>query len=176
MKKTIAILLLSLTLAANVEAANVLNRITKEFRASVNTPDFPTASWIINPDMSAVAGFASKYWVISGDLVLLMSQAERDAVDAKEAADAAAAAIVARDAARDAAAEQLNQVEDIMRAFALVLLDELNSHKDKINAILTAIDAATSLAEVKTNIGAIADYPTRTVDQLRAALRAKLGS
>jgi hypothetical protein len=61
--------------------ANVLNRTTKEFRGSVNTPDFSTADWIINPDLSAVIGFASKYWTITGDVVTLQNQAQRDVTD-----------------------------------------------------------------------------------------------
>lgn len=68
--------------------SDVLNRTTKQYLISVNTPDFPTANWIINPDLSAVVGFEAKYWTITGDVVTLMSQAERDAVDAAEAAQA----------------------------------------------------------------------------------------
>jgi hypothetical protein len=73
--------------------AIVLNRTTgltapykKDIRYSANTPDFPTQDWIINPDLSAVEGFESKYWDISGDNVLLADQATRDARDAELAA------------------------------------------------------------------------------------------
>lgn len=66
--------------------ADVLNRTTKVHQQSVNTPDFPTAAWIINPDLSAVVGFESKYWTITGDVVTLMSVSERAAVDTAEAA------------------------------------------------------------------------------------------
>lgn len=34
--------------------ADVLNRITREFIQSANTPDYPVADWIHNPDLSAV--------------------------------------------------------------------------------------------------------------------------
>jgi hypothetical protein len=64
--------------------ANVLNRITKEFRASVNTPDFPSAQWIVNPNLSAVLGFPSKYWIITGDVVTLQTQPQRDVTDDAE--------------------------------------------------------------------------------------------
>jgi len=64
--------------------ASVLNRTTKEFRPTANTPDYPVISWIINPDMSAVAGFPSKYWKITGDIVSLMSAAEQAQVDLDE--------------------------------------------------------------------------------------------
>jgi hypothetical protein len=75
--------------------ANVLNRTTgnsgvypyaKDYRTSVNDPDYPTADWIHNPDLSAVAGFDSIYWDISGDSVTLADQVTRDARDADIAA------------------------------------------------------------------------------------------
>lgn len=72
--------------------ANVLNRITKEFRGSVNTPDFPASQWIINPDLSAVIAFPTKYWTITGDVVTLQSQAQRDVTDDVEFQGFAAAA------------------------------------------------------------------------------------
>lgn len=61
--------------------ASALNRTTKQFYGSVNTPDFSVDIWIINPDMTPVAGFPSKYWIITGDVVSLMTQGQRDAVD-----------------------------------------------------------------------------------------------
>jgi hypothetical protein len=63
--------------------ANVLNRTTKEYRTSVNTPDFPTAQWIVNPDLSAVSasGLSSQYWNIVGDVVTPQSAAEQLVTD-----------------------------------------------------------------------------------------------
>lgn len=52
----------------------------------------------------------------------------------------------------------------------LLMLDEFNAHATTINAILSAIDAASTLAQVKTNIAAIPDYPQRTKAQLVNAL------
>ena len=65
--------------------ANVVHRTTKEYRRSVNTPDFDSGTWIINPDMTALVGVPNKYWNISGDLVTEMSQNEKDTLDAAEA-------------------------------------------------------------------------------------------
>lgn len=144
--------------------ANVLNRTTKQFLASANTPDYPLVDWIHNPDMSAVTGFDSRYWIITGDTVTLMDAASRAALDA-----------AAVDAARDALANQLDQVEDILRAVVLLMLDELNAHSDKMNTLLTAIDNASSLANLKTTVGGITDLPIRTAAQVRAAIRSKLG-
>jgi hypothetical protein len=145
--------------------ANVLNRTTKQYIPSADTPAYPTAQWIHNPDLSAVIGFASKYWTISGDTVSLMNQAARDAVDAAELA-----------AQRDATAAQLDQLENYVRAFALVVLDEFNAHTAKTNSILTAIDGASSYGAMRSAIGGIADLPTRTIANMKTGVRNKLGT
>ena len=62
--------------------ATVLNRITKEYKKSVNTPNFPIEDWIINPDFSFVEGVDKLYWKITDDAVNEMTQAEKDVVDA----------------------------------------------------------------------------------------------
>jgi hypothetical protein len=145
--------------------AAVLNRISKVYIPSANTPDYPVAEWIINPDMSAVEGFPSQYWIITGDIVTLMDQAQRDAVDAQ-----------ALNTSRDTTAAVLNEPEAYPRGYALVALDELNAHALKTNAILDAVDAATTLADLKTRIADIADYPQRTIQQMQNAVRNKLGT
>ena len=61
--------------------ADVLNRVTKQFLRSVNTPDYPAEDWIINPDLTEVAAVPWRYWKIVGDAVLPMTQAEREEVD-----------------------------------------------------------------------------------------------
>ena len=66
--------------------------------------------------------------------------------------------------------------ERVLRAIVLLVLDEFNTHASKINAILTAIDGASSLAEVKTAIAAIPDYPQRTGAQLLNAIKNKIDS
>ena len=58
--------------------ADVINRITKEFKRSVNTPDFPEDEWIINPVMPKCE---IKYLKIDGDSILEMSVAEKEIVD-----------------------------------------------------------------------------------------------
>lgn len=62
--------------------ADVLHRQTFELRRSVNTPDFPSDTWVINPDLSAVAGVLPRYWKLTGDAVSEMTPEEKDAVDA----------------------------------------------------------------------------------------------
>lgn len=65
--------------------SDVLNRTTKQYLSSVNTPDYLEIDWIINPDLSAVVGVPQKYWKISGDSVLEMNAEEKIAVDLAEA-------------------------------------------------------------------------------------------
>lgn len=121
--------------------ANVLNRTTKQYLESVNTPDFNPVDWIINPDLSQVTGFPSKYWSISGDTVSLLSQAERDALDLSEL-----------EVSRDQIVDQLDDLEDILRAFAQVVMDEINILRQQHT------------------------LPDRTLEQLKTAIRNKMGS
>lgn len=98
--------------------ATVLRRTTKQFRRSVNTPDFDPADWIINPDVDAVIGAPTKYWLISGDVVSLMDQAAQDVVDATEEQ-------AATDADRISNKSRIDD-ERVLKALALVVLDEVN--------------------------------------------------
>ena len=61
--------------------ADVVNRLTKQLLLSVNTPDYPTVEWIINPDLSAVAAVPWRYWKIVGDQVVEMTPEEKAIVD-----------------------------------------------------------------------------------------------
>lgn len=87
----------------------------------------------------AVEGFTAKYWVIAGDTISLMDQAARDAVDAAGDSDQL-----------DEIADGLEQARTITRAFAEVVLDEIN--------ILRAQHS----------------LPARTLTQLHNAVRGKL--
>ncbi len=93
---------------------NVLNRTTKQYLTSGNTPDYPLVDWIHSPNLSAVSGFDSKYWVIIGDSVTLMTQSERDAVDLSES-----------ESTKDNIAGMIDS-DPYSKAFALVMLDEIN--------------------------------------------------
>ena len=98
--------------------ASVLNRTTKESRTSAHTPDFPVADWIINPDLTAVAGQPTIYWVITGDVVSLASVGEQATIDA-----ALAAAKLTTE--KDAAKSQID-VERVVRALVDMLPGEFN--------------------------------------------------
>jgi len=73
--------------------ANVLNRVTNEYRQSVHTPDFPDGptGWMLDPDVSAVyPAVPTKYWVVPAhpgtDAITEMDAAAKAVVDAAEAA------------------------------------------------------------------------------------------
>lgn len=56
--------------------ANVLNKLTKQYLQSVNTPDYPESDWIINP---ILPNCDQKFWLIEGDSIREMTQSEKDA-------------------------------------------------------------------------------------------------
>jgi hypothetical protein len=99
--------------------AAVLNRATKEFKASAHTPNYSSVEWIINPDLSAVQGQPKKYWMINGDVVTLATPAEQIVID-----DALAAT-----RATKAKEEEKNRFDNerLLKAFAELVLDQFNT-------------------------------------------------
>lgn len=57
--------------------ANIINRTTGEYRTSVHTPDYDPAVWIVNPDLTAVAGVDQRWWTVDGDSVREQIDAEK---------------------------------------------------------------------------------------------------
>jgi len=144
---------------------NYLHRTTRQYLRSVSTPDLqePVANYIQDPDVSAVIGFPNRYWIITGDVVTLMDQAARDVVDAD-----------LNTARLNSIADGLDQTQTILKAFAEVLLDELNSRAATSNSILAAIDGANNLGSLKAAVTLISNTPQRTLAQLKSAVRGKL--
>jgi hypothetical protein len=145
--------------------SSALNRTTKQYLTSVHTPDYPPAEWIINPDMSAVAGYPSIYWIITGDLVTLMNQAERDAVDAQRLSDA-----------RDGIIAQLDQVEDIQRQLLIMEVGEFNKLRQWLVDFQAAVASAGNLGQLQSAVAALPDMPDITLAQVKNQLRNALGS
>lgn len=94
--------------------ANVLNPDTKEMLFSVNTPDYP--GWIVNPDLSKVGVYSSKYWIITGDQITLMSDVDRAALDAADVAKAEADKEAAITAAVDEAVAESAKSESPLKS------------------------------------------------------------
>lgn len=135
--------------------ANVIHRTTLEYRRSASESDHPEPAWKHNPDMSAVAAVPPRYWKAPPDWdapsagPLEMTQAEKDAADA---------AILETSKDNELAPLQAGDYPDLLRALALVLMDEINLIR----------------AEIETRHSQ-ASLPQRTPAQLIAALRAKMG-
>lgn len=66
--------------------ANVIKKVanadgTYTYLESVNTPDYPTADWLINPDVSSLSAVPRKHWKVSGSSVVEMNVSEKSVVD-----------------------------------------------------------------------------------------------
>lgn len=59
----------------------VLNRTTKEYLVGVDASVYSSSTWIINPNVTALASVPVKYWKITGDAVSEMSSSEKIAAD-----------------------------------------------------------------------------------------------
>ncbi len=123
-----------------------------------------TGDWNLSPDVSAVAGQPTKWWT-GTTVVTLISQGAQDAMTAQELSDS-----------RDDVADRVDEVEDIIRQVVVLVVDEINDHSLKINAILDAIDGANNLADVKTAIALITDLNPITVAQAKTKIRNGLGT
>jgi hypothetical protein len=77
---------------------DVLHRQTKELRRSVNTPDYDVAEWLVNPDLSPVAGVPQSRWIVDGNAVRPPNSIEAAAFDAVDLAAAKHAKMEAIDA------------------------------------------------------------------------------
>ena len=147
--------------------ADVLNTETLELRASVNEGAAPYDSppWLVitraQYELWGIIPQQYRKWV--NDHIEEMSGPEKAAVDA-----------AAAQAQLDSIVQQVDQQGDLLRAFMLMVLDEFNRHSALSNGIKSAIDNGANLSAIKTPVAALSSVPTRTAQQLRAALRDKL--
>lgn len=97
---------------------NFLHRTTKQYFKSISNVDLlePLANYISQPDMSAVEGVPSQYWIITGDIVSEMSQAEKDAIDTQRLNDN-----------RDSEMQgQVDNLESVLRQVVKLMVSEIN--------------------------------------------------
>ena len=120
--------------------ANYLHRTTKQYTTSVspNSLPEPEANYVVNPDISAVEEFPSIYWIITGDVVTLMSLSERDTVDAD--------IVIANDLADKESEKGRIDVEKVLIALAIVIKNEINLLRAEHSL------AARTLSQLKTAI------------------------
>lgn len=148
--------------------SNVLNKTTGEYRVSVHDPDFPSAQWFINPNVSAVVSVPTKYWKVGTNPVQEMSTGEKSAVDAAEVA----AALAANKAG--ATSETDNRL--VLVALVKVLIDELNVIRTWTRDFKTQVAAATTLADLKTRVATLSTLNDRTGAQARTAIKAEINA
>ena len=117
------------------------------------------SNWLINPDLSQVEGHPFWHWQVVNDQVVLKSSADMALADS-QILDARAQAIS-------------NKIDDrsFQRAFARLVLNEINRLSVAINETRDAISTASSLAEAQTNIQALGSEPERTLAQLKNQLK-----
>ena len=102
---------------------DVIRVIDLRYLSSVNTPDYPEPAWKHQPDMSAVAGVANRYWIWDAvaERPIPMDQAAQDAVDA---------AIL--ESELDNEILKVDDIKDIIRAMSQLIVSELNDIKDGV--------------------------------------------
>jgi hypothetical protein len=146
--------------------ASLLNTSTLEILRSADETKL-SAPWVVIAESDAEAWMAvpPQYRKLAGQAIEEMTAQEKAAVDAARV-----------QAARDAVVAQFDRQEDISRAVALLLLDVSNRQAQRFNALLNAIDAATTLANLKSAVALIQDVPVATERQLIDALKARYGS
>jgi hypothetical protein len=121
--------------------------------------------------------FAARYklnpktdWWFEGNVLVL-----KDGVTMPDTPPICEASNSAATVSRDKAKAEIDK-DKAVRAVVLLTLDELNAHALKIKEILDAVDAATNLADLKTRVALISDYPQRTSAQLITAIKNKIDS
>lgn len=146
--------------------ASLLNTSTLEILRSADETKLSTP-WLVISEQDAATWQAipPQYRKLNGEAIEEMTAQEKATVDAAH-----------RQAARDAAAAQLEQQEDILRAFMLIVLDDRNVLAARMSALLDAIDGASSLATLKTAVATINNPRQYDEQQLRDAIKARLGS
>ena len=147
---------------------NYLHRVTKEYLTSLSPAGLtePAANYIMDPELSAVVGFESRYWTIVGDVVTLQTPVERDATDA-----AVLASQVAQEKGGAEAYYHLSQAESrVLRAVVVLLVDELNLLRTQWRSFQTATAVSNNLADIKTGVAGLPTLNNRTLAQAKSAI------
>lgn len=86
----------------------------------------------------------------------------------------AAEVIAAVRAAAKAAFDAQRETEMALRAVVVLVTEEMNAMKTRVNQIMTAVDNGGTYAAAKTTIAALTDLQTRTLAQARTAILNKI--
>ena len=155
--------------------ATVVNRADPSiFRVSANTPDYPADEWLINPPgfLALFDAVPSRYWKLTagGDDIEEMTQAEKDAVDAAQAAAIVATAKSAAKALQDG----LDETGRALRATVKLTVDELNALRQWCMALQSDCQAADNWAAAKPIIAALPPLSDRTYLQAKSGIDAQI--
>lgn len=131
-----------------------LHRTTKKYLRSVPEADLPeaVANYIEEPDLSAVTGEPTQYWVVVGDTVSLMDQVAKDIVDAEE--------VIAKNDQSAAEASALVDVRQRDGAVIRQLIESLTKTHNKLANRIREVERA--LNDMKDTSGG--------ADNIRAAI------
>lgn len=145
--------------------ASVLHKTNSpaDYRSSVHTPDFDSADWFHDPDISAVASVPTKHWVVGTNPVQEMDASAKQAVD-----DAEAAATLAATKTADK-----NEVDTrlLFVALVIVLIDEINTLRQWTVSFKSEAAQATNLSNFQSRIATLPDLADRTAAQARTAIK-----
>lgn len=117
---------------------------------------------------------APKYLKVVNGEVVEMSQAEKDTLDANEAAFAQAELTAS---SRSGAKDSVNNLtpEGVrLRASLLVVLDRFNTVTQRIDAVEACIENAGSLAAAKTCLAGLSPIGTATASQMKNAIKSQI--
>lgn len=147
--------------------SNFIHKTTKEYRKSVNDPDYAGGDWLLveGDNQLVIDSTPAKYIKITGGVLTAMTDEERLIVDAAE-----------KQVSHDAIADQLLVEGNEMRALLLLVIDELNSRTAALNSILQSIAKSGDVAGIKTEMGKIAALPEITLEGIKETYKTKLGA
>lgn len=144
-----------------------VHRTTKSYLQSIpeNELPEPAANYIFMPNMSAVVGIPSIYWIITGDVITEMNQAEKDIVDAQILSDN-----------RDSTTAQLDDLEEILRQIVTLSMREINILRGWTLDFKAEVAAAGNLGQLKTSVALLPDLNDLTFAQFKTQIRNDLGT
>lgn len=145
------------------------NAVKKYLVSDPNDPTYPVGAnegALKDPSLSNVSGQPLRYWKVINNALNLMTQAERDAVDAAiAAASLSAAKLSAKSIIDGLSGYQL-------RGLAKIMIDEINALRQRDVDRSADVAAATSLADLKTRWAARSALNDRTLAQAKTAYKA----
>lgn len=113
-------------------------------------------------------------WLVTPSALQAAAQATIAAFDVSNAAHVTWLNLQARASAQSAIDSRTDDLLKIARAEAAVLVDEINSLRQWIESFKAATALASSLADLKTRVAALASMPDRTLAQAKTAIKAKI--